>query len=116
MAKNNKLTLQVSDADGIQQTQVEKKAQDAPKKQKPSKGGKKQSQQKLNFFQRIAKSFREIVSELKKVDWPPMKKSKNNPGVLPNTSTVLVVVLFFMVLITAFDAGLAALLKLLTTV
>ncbi len=66
-----------------------------------------------NVFQRMAKGFREMISELKKVDWPRMKRTKNNPGVLANTGTVIFVVLFFLVIITAFDSGLLALLRLL---
>ncbi|MDR3186682.1 MAG: preprotein translocase subunit SecE [Christensenellaceae bacterium] len=66
-----------------------------------------------NIFQRIAKVFREMISETKKVDWPAFKRTKNNAGVLTNTSTVLLLTLFFLVLITSFDFGLAALLRLL---
>ena len=66
-----------------------------------------------NVFQRMAKGFSGMISELKKVDWPSMKRTKNNPGVLANTGTVLFVVLFFLVIITAFDSGLLALLRLL---
>lgn len=66
-----------------------------------------------NVWKKIVKFFREIASELKKVEWPKMTKTKSNPGVLQNTAIVLVVVLFFLVVITAFDSGLLALLQLL---
>lgn len=79
------------------------------KKKKPTKTG-------PNIWQRIAKYIREIISELKKVDWPPFKKSKNNPGVIANLGIVLVVVVIFLVVITAFDAGLGKLLQLLTRI
>ncbi|HIV00229.1 MAG TPA: preprotein translocase subunit SecE [Candidatus Stercoripulliclostridium merdipullorum] len=86
----------------------------------PKAGGKAKSQKaksdRPNIFKRIAKVFREMISELKKVDWPPFKKTKTSPGVWSNTATVLVVVLFFLIIITAFDSGLSALLRLLTNV
>ncbi len=116
MAKKDKLILKVDDTTSVSTTnKADKKAVQPNKKGKNNKGGKNQAKS-MNFAQRIARTFREIISELKKVDWPPFQKTKNNPGVLQNTSTVLVVVLFFVVVITAFDAGLAALLKLLTEV
>jgi|AGTN01.3.fsa_nt_gi preprotein translocase, SecE subunit, bacterial len=86
----------------------------APAKKAPKKSSQKAKSQKPSFGKKIAKVFREMISELKKVDWPPLRRAKNNPGVLQNLGTVLIVVLFFMVIITAFDSGLGALLKLLT--
>ncbi len=115
MAKKDKLTLQVEDANSVSTKKQDNKAVAKTKKGNNKKGGKNQAKS-LNFAQRIAKTFKEIISELKKVEWPPFKQTKNNAGVLQNTSTVLVVVLFFIVVITAFDSGLAALLKLLTEV
>ena len=61
----------------------------------------------------VGKFFRDIISELKKVEWAKFKKNKSNSGVIAQTSTVLVVVLFFMVVITAIDLGFTELLKLL---
>jgi preprotein translocase subunit SecE len=73
----------------------------------------KSTAKKPNIFVRIgkwfAKGFKEIVSELKKVTWPKGKE------VLTNTGVVLVVVLFFLVAVGAFDSLLSFLLKLLTT-
>jgi len=80
-------------------------------KKQPKKGSGKAN---LTLGQRIVKFFREIVSELKKVDWPPLKRTKNNPGVFANTVTVLILTMFFLIIITAFDFGLTALLRLLT--
>ena len=60
------------------------------------------------FFKRIGTGCKGIVSELKKVSWPTFGK------VMAQTGVVLVVVLFFLVVIGAFDAGLTALFKLLT--
>jgi preprotein translocase subunit SecE len=110
MAKND-LDLNLN----VQESQVAERPSQGKsynKKQPNKKGGKGKGN--LSAGQRIAKFFREIISELKKVDWPPIKRTKNNPGVLVNTSIVLVVVAFFLVVITAFDFGLLALLRLLT--
>lgn len=61
----------------------------------------------------IGKFFRDIISELKKVEWAKFKKNKSNSGVITQTTTVLIVVLFFMILITAIDLGFTQLLELL---
>ncbi|HHU43842.1 MAG: preprotein translocase subunit SecE [Bacillota bacterium] len=61
----------------------------------------------------LGKVFKEMISELKKVDWAPFKKTKNNSGVITQTATVLVVVVFFLIFISLFDTGLTALLDLL---
>lgn len=78
----------------------DKKAKNAKAKTAPKK--------KLN----VAKYFRELISELKKVEWAPMRRTKNNEGVLAQTGTVLLVTLFFTIVITLFDAGFGELLKL----
>lgn len=95
--------------------QKQQEAQKAPKQSAQSKQPKKKSpgETRPNVFKRIAKVFREMISELKKVEWPPFKRTKNNPGVWANLGTVIVVVLFFLVVITAFDSGLLALFRLL---
>lgn len=61
---------------------------------------------KPNIFKRIGAKTKDIFSELKKVSWPSFGK------VLKETGIVLAVVLVFLVLITAFDAGLQELLHL----
>lgn len=61
----------------------------------------------------VGKFFRDIISELKKVEWAPMKKNKSNSGVLAQTGNVLIVVLFFGIIITAIDLGFTQLLTLL---
>lgn len=88
----------------------------APSPNKETKTKKPAKKTGPNLWQRFVKVIREIISELKKVDWPPFKRSKNNPGVIANLGIVLVVVVFFLILITAFDAGLGALLRLLTNI
>ena len=111
MAKNNlDLNLNIPESPAPENKPSQNKQ---GKKQQGGKGGNR-GKSNLNAGQRIVKFFREILSELKKVDWPPIKRTKNNPGVLVNTSIVLVVVLFFLIIITAVDFGLLALLRLLT--
>lgn len=61
----------------------------------------------------IGKFFRDIVSELKKVEWAKFKSTKSSKGVLSQLGTVLLIVAIFIVIITAMDLGLSELLKLL---
>ena len=61
----------------------------------------------------IKKFFRDLVSELKKVSWGKMRSTKNNKGVLNQTGIVLLFVLVAIVILTAMDLGLTALLNLL---
>lgn len=61
---------------------------------------------KPGFFKRIGLKIKDVFSELKKVSWPSF------PKVVKKTGVVLVVVLAFLVVITAFDSGLMELLKL----
>ena len=60
------------------------------------------------FFGKIGKKFKEVFSELKKVTWPDFAK------VMKQTGIVLGVVLAFLIVVTAFDYGLQALLTLIT--
>ena len=55
---------------------------------------------------KIATFFKETKSEMKKISWPTVKK------VIAQTGVVLAVVAFFLVVVTIFDIGLSALLKL----
>ena len=66
----------------------EKKVKKAKKDKKPG------------FFARLGQKIKDIFSELKKVSWPTF------PKVLKQTGVVLLVVLAFLVVITAFDYGL----------
>ncbi len=61
---------------------------------------------KPNIFKRLGAKIKDIFSELKKVSWPGFKK------VVKETGIVIVVVLIFLVVITAFDSGLLKLLEL----
>lgn len=78
-------------------------------KKKVNKSSKKPAKKRRS----IGKFFRDIISELKKVSWASFKRNKDNSGVLGQTGVVLLVTLFFMIVIAAFDAGLMQLLKLL---
>lgn len=68
---------------------------------------KKDKKKAPNIFVRFGKKIKEIFSELKRVNWPTFDKIAKSTGV------VLVVVLIFIVVVTAIDSGLSALLKLL---
>ena len=76
-------------------------------KQKEVKKTKKKDN-KPGFFQKTGAKIKDVFSELKKVNWPTFGK------VLKQTGVVVVVVLVFLVVITAFDYGLLNLLKLIS--
>ena len=61
---------------------------------------------KPGFFKRVGTKIKDVFSELKRVTWPTF------PKVVKKTGVVLVVVLVFLVIITAFDTGLLNLLTL----
>ena len=63
---------------------------------------------KPGFFKRMGGKIKDVFSELKKVVWPSFGK------VVKQTGVVLVVVILFLVVITAFDYGLLNLLKLIS--
>ena len=66
----------------------------------------KKKDKKPGFFKRMGAKMKDVFSELKKVNWPTFGK------VVKQTGVVIVVVLVFLVVITAFDYGLLNLLKL----
>ena len=114
MAKNMvDLGVNVDESVVEEQKKVSANNEKSVKNQKSPKNNKKANAKKSNFGAKIAKFFREIISELKKVEWPKLNRTKNNPGVWANTGTVVIVVLFFLMIITAFDIGLLSLFKLL---
>ena len=76
------------------------------KKQTAKKTNKKNK--KPNVFKRIGMKFKDIFSELKKVNWPTFSK------VVKQTGIVLAVVVIFLVVITGFDYGISALLGLIS--
>ncbi len=61
-----------------------------------------------NIFVRAGRKLKETFSELKRVTWPSF------PKVLKSTGVVLVVVLAFLVVVTAINYGLNALLDIVT--
>lgn len=83
------------------------------KKRVSTKGGRRVVVEKQSLGKRIAAFFRGLKAELKLVTWPPWRSTQKVKGVWANTGVVLVVVLFFLIVITAFDVGLGALLRLL---
>ena len=86
-----------------------------PKAEQPVKKNKKPAGKKAATKKRksIGKFFRDIISELKKVECASFKNTKNENGVVRKTGTVLVVVVFFLIVIAGIDAGFTQLLKLL---
>ncbi len=76
------------------------------KEQKDVKKSKKTG--RPGFFRRLGGKIKDVFSELKKVSWPTF------PKVVKKTGVVIVVVLAFLVVITAFDYGLGELLRLIT--
>ncbi len=75
------------------------------KQQNNVKKAKKKSD-KPGFFKRLGTKIKDVFSELKKVSWPTFGK------VVKQTCVVLVVVLIFLIVITAFDTGLTELVRL----
>ena len=65
---------------------------------------------KPNIFVRAGRKLKETFSELKRVTWPTF------PKVLKSTGVVLVVVLAFLIVVTAINSGLDALLGLITDI
>ena len=84
--------------DFVDKKEVAKKQKDVKKPNKNKKPG---------FFKKAGAKIKDVFSELKKVIWPTF------PKVLKQTGVVIVVVLIFLVVITAFDYGLYQLLSLL---
>ena len=79
------------------------------KETKPAKKEKNKETRKNKepgFFKKLGMKMKDVFSELKKVSWPSFSK------ILKQTGIVLVVVLLFLVVITAFDTGLLELLNL----
>lgn len=68
----------------------------------------KKKDKKPGFFKKLGLKIKDIFSELKRVNWPSFGK------VVKQTGVVIVVVLIFLVVITAFDYGLLNLLKLIS--
>ena len=68
----------------------------------------KNKNKKPSWFKRVGAKIKETFSELKRVSWPKFGT------VVKTTGVVLVIVLAFLIVVTAVDRGLVELLKLLT--
>lgn len=67
-------------------------------------------EKKPNIFVRMGRKLKETFSELKRVTWPSF------PKVVRSTCVVLVVVVVFLVAVTAINFGLQELLKVITNI
>ena len=67
-------------------------------------------EKKPNIFVRMGRKLKETFSELKRVTWPSF------PKVVRSTCVVLVVVVVFLVVVTAINFGLQELLKVITNI
>ena len=83
------------------------KKQDVKKQDQPKKPAKK-GENKPNIFVRAGRKIKETCSELKRVTWPTL------PQALKATGVVIVIVLIFLIVVTAINYGFSALLQLLT--
>ena len=92
MSENEKIEKTGADLEAAQAPAKPAKAAD----KKAAKADKKDA--KPGFFQRIARWFREMKSELKKVVWPTSKQTINN------TAIVIVCVIVVGIFIWVFDA------------
>ena len=79
----------MAEQEKLPETQVEKA-------EKPAKAA-KPAKKKLGFFGKVARWFREMKSELKKVQWPTWKQTWNN------TLTVIVCVILVGIFLWIFD-------------
>ena len=83
------------------------KKQDVKKQDQPKKPAKK-GEKKPNIFVRAGRKIKETFSELKRVTWPTL------PQALKATGVGIVIVLIFLIVVTAINYGFSALLQLLT--
>ena len=82
----------------------------ASAKQNDTRRKKASEKKKPNIFVRMGRKLKETFSELKRVTWPTFGKT------LKSTGVVLVIVLIFLVVVTAINYGLLALLELMVNV
>ena len=78
--------------------QAAENAAPAPAKADKKKESKPDKSSKPGFFSRIGKWFKEMRSELKKVQWPTPKQTANNTGI------VILCVIVVGIFIWIFDA------------
>lgn len=104
--KTNTSTVETTRVDT--QDRASKNVNSKVESQKTKKSAKKTGEKKPNIFKRMAKAFKGVFSELKKVTWPKGKE------VGKNTAVVLVVVVLFFIVLFAIDYVLGGLLGLIT--
>ena len=75
-----------------------------------SKEAVKKTGEKLKFFARVKKWFREMKSELKKVVWPTPKQTANS------TIVAVVVMVVAAIVLWAFDKGASAVVQALISI
>lgn len=78
-------------------SEQEKLPENQTQETKAAKADKPAKKKKPGFFARVARWFREMKSELKKVQWPTWKQTWNN------TVTVIICVILVGIFIWAFD-------------
>ena len=100
----------MSENEKLEQASVEEEGTAAP--EKPAKADKKKDAKpdkkkdaKPGIFARIGKWFKEMKSELKKVQWPSFKQTMNNTGI------VILCVIVVGIFIWLFDAVAGALIE-----
>ena len=92
---------------------IEQTGQAEAEKSVPAKADKKAKDEKKSkpgFFKRVAKWFKEMKSELKKVQWPGWKQVAKNTGIV--IACVIVVGIFIWVFDALANAVVQALLNL----
>lgn len=107
-AKTDKSTSKVVTSD--QYKSMSSKRKPAAKKSTNKRKGVESND---SIGKRSAAWFRAMKAELKAVTWPPFKTTPKVTGVWSNIATVLLVVFFFLIVVTAFDSGLTSLFRLL---
>lgn len=85
----------------------------ANKQRVSTRGGRKVVIEKQSAWKKFVGYLKGLKAELKLVTWPPFRNTQKVKGVWANTGVVILVVLFFLIIMTAFDSGLGALLRLL---
>ena len=98
----------MSENEKIEQTGQAEAAKSVPAK--ADKKAKDEKKSKPGFFKRVAKWFKEMKSELKKVQWPGWKQVAKNTGIV--IACVIVVGIFIWVFDALANAIVQALLNL----
>ena len=99
---NNAISTDALAANSANNETIQSKSVKTVKSNKNNKSKGKNVEVRPNVFIRMGRwfkrTFKDMVSELKKVSWPTFAKGLSSTGI------VLVVVLFFLVVLTGMDA------------